>query len=285
MQRKLDEIKSLQVELKQMRAQLARGRAAELAASAVDGVVVQRVDGVEPGDLRDLAIAVRQQPGVRRVVLMGATPTGGASLVAAVQPSEGIEAADLIKAAAKAVGGGGGGKGDIATAGGKDPSGPRRGDADRDRGRHRVTRRRRQRRAGARRRSRHEADRPRDQRPLRNDRLAVARCCSAAGRDSTTTPRSPASSATRKSRSSSSGCRSTWTARTGLRPRLPLAEARRLATVVGVPVELHDERRTTVSADRSMLEAGLNAVERRQRVDKVAAAIMLQSWLDARVDR
>jgi putative Holliday junction resolvase len=63
------------------------------------------------------------------------------------------------------------------------------------------------------------------------------------------------------------------------------AEARRLATVVGVPVELHDERRTTVSADRSMLEAGLNAVERRQRVDKVAAAIMLQSWLDARVDR
>jgi putative holliday junction resolvase len=63
------------------------------------------------------------------------------------------------------------------------------------------------------------------------------------------------------------------------------AEARRLATVVGVPVELHDERRTTVSADRSMLEAGLNAVERRQRVDKVAAAIMLQSWLDARASR
>ena len=64
-----------------------------------------------------------------------------------------------------------------------------------------------------------------------------------------------------------------------------VAEARRLATVVGVPVELHDERRTTVSADRSMLEAGLNAVERRRRVDKVAAAIMLQSWLDARAVR
>ncbi len=54
---------------------------------------------------------------------MGATPTGGASLVAAVQSSEKIEAADLIKAAARSVGGGGGGKGDIATAGGKDPSG------------------------------------------------------------------------------------------------------------------------------------------------------------------
>ena len=59
-------------------------------------------------------------------------------------------------------------------------------------------------------------------------------------------------------------------------------EARRLATVVGVPVEMHDERRTTVSADRSMLDAGLDAVQRRRRVDKVAAAIMLQSWLDRR---
>jgi alanyl-tRNA synthetase len=122
-QRKLEEIKSLQAELKQLRAQQARGRAAEIAASAGDGVIIYRVDGLEPADLRDLAVAVRQQPGVRRVVLMGATPAGGASLVAAVEPSEGIEAADLIKAAAKAVSGGGGGKGDIATAGGKDPSG------------------------------------------------------------------------------------------------------------------------------------------------------------------
>jgi alanyl-tRNA synthetase len=118
-QRKLDEIKALQGELKQLRSQLASGRAFELAAAAVDGVVVQRVDGVEPGELRDLAIAVRQQGG-RRVVLIGVTPTGGVSLVAAVRPGEGVEAADLIKSAAKAVGGGGGGKGDIATAGGKD---------------------------------------------------------------------------------------------------------------------------------------------------------------------
>jgi putative Holliday junction resolvase len=58
--------------------------------------------------------------------------------------------------------------------------------------------------------------------------------------------------------------------------------ARGLATVVDVPVEMHDERLTTASADRAMLDAGLDALERRQRVDKVAAAIMLQSWLDAR---
>ena len=45
----------------------------------------------------------------------------GSALVAAVQPSEGIAAADLIRDAAKAVGGGGGGKGDIATAGRQGP--------------------------------------------------------------------------------------------------------------------------------------------------------------------
>ena len=35
-------------------------------------------------------------------------------------------------------------------------------------------------------------------------------------------------------------------------------EARRMATVVDVPVELPDERLTTVTAERSMLEAGLD---------------------------
>lgn len=67
--------------------------------------------------------------------------------------------------------------------------------------------------------------------------------------------------------------------------RAAISEARRLATVVDVPVELHDERLTTVTADRDMLAAGLNAVQRRQVVDKIAAAIMLQSWLDARAHR
>ncbi|MGZ4738433.1 MAG: alanine--tRNA ligase [Ilumatobacteraceae bacterium] len=121
--RRLDEIKTLQDEIKTLRGQLASGRAAELAAAATDGVVVTRVDGISPGDLRDLAIAVRQQPGVHTVVLGGVTDTGGVSLVAAVTTDSGRVAGDLIKDAAKAVGGGGGGKGDIATAGGKNPQG------------------------------------------------------------------------------------------------------------------------------------------------------------------
>ena len=64
--------------------------------------------------------------------------------------------------------------------------------------------------------------------------------------------------------------------------RAATAEAERLATVVDVPVVLHDERLTTVTADRAMMEADLRAPERRKIVDKIAAAIMLQSWLDAR---
>ncbi len=122
-QRRLDEIKSLNDEIKTLRGQLAIGRASELAAIANDGVVVSQVDGLTPGDLRELAIAVRQQPGMRVVVLAGETTTGGVALVAAVAPGSERPASALIQDAARAIGGGGGGKGDIATAGGKDPSG------------------------------------------------------------------------------------------------------------------------------------------------------------------
>jgi alanyl-tRNA synthetase len=122
-EKRLEEMKGLRDEMKALRSRLAAGRASELAGGAVEGVVVARVDGLTPGDLRELAIAVRQQGGVRAVVLGGESDTGGVSLVSAVTPTFGPEAAPLIRDAAKAVKGGGGGKGDIATAGGKDPAG------------------------------------------------------------------------------------------------------------------------------------------------------------------
>ena len=122
-QRKLDEIKTLNDEIKVLRAKAAMGQAAELAGSATAGVLVSRVDGLAPGELRDLALAVRQQAGIEAVILGGLTPTGGVTLVAAITAAFGGQASDLIKDAAKAVGGGGGGKGDIATAGGKNPEG------------------------------------------------------------------------------------------------------------------------------------------------------------------
>ncbi|MCU0259962.1 MAG: Holliday junction resolvase RuvX [Ilumatobacteraceae bacterium] len=64
--------------------------------------------------------------------------------------------------------------------------------------------------------------------------------------------------------------------------RAALEEAERLATVVGVPVVTHDERLTSVTAERRMAELGMRSHQRRGRVDAAAAAVMLQSWLDAR---
>lgn len=52
-----------------------------------------------------------------------------------------------------------------------------------------------------------------------------------------------------------------------------------------VPVTLWDERLTTVQAERTMKEAGLSRKKRAKAIDPLAAAIMLQSYLDKkRVD-
>ena len=66
----------------------------------------------------------------------------------------------------------------------------------------------------------------------------------------------------------------------GAAARLVEAEVEELRTRVQVPVELHDERFTTVTADRSMLERNMKADARRKVVDQVAAAVLLQSWLE-----
>ena len=122
-ERKLEELRQAQDELKSLRARLAGSRAAEMSSNATGGVVVERVDGLSANDLRELAIAVRGQNGVSVVVLCGVTDTGGVSLVSAVAQGVSTSAGELIKDAARAVGGGGGGKGDVATAGGKNPDG------------------------------------------------------------------------------------------------------------------------------------------------------------------
>ena len=62
-------------------------------------------------------------------------------------------------------------------------------------------------------------------------------------------------------------------------------ESEAIATATGRPIELFDERLTTVTADRALKEAHLSATARRRFVDKVAAAVMLQTWLDRRRSR
>jgi putative holliday junction resolvase len=64
-----------------------------------------------------------------------------------------------------------------------------------------------------------------------------------------------------------------------------LAETEELRATIGVPVETYDERLTTVTAERSLREMQMTADARRRVVDKVAAAVMLQSWLDHRAGR
>jgi putative Holliday junction resolvase len=48
-----------------------------------------------------------------------------------------------------------------------------------------------------------------------------------------------------------------------------------------VRIELWDERMTTVQAERVMIEADVKRKRRRQKIDSLAASLILQSWLDA----
>ncbi len=63
------------------------------------------------------------------------------------------------------------------------------------------------------------------------------------------------------------------------------AKARELGAAVAAAtdcdIEYFDERFTTVQAEAALLEAGMKRRKRREKVDMVAAAVMLQSYLDS----
>jgi putative Holliday junction resolvase len=71
----------------------------------------------------------------------------------------------------------------------------------------------------------------------------------------------------------------------GPRARQALALREEIERRTGRPVEAWDERLTTVEAEAWLRRAGLSTRERRDRVDKLAAQILLQSYLDARKSR
>lgn len=58
--------------------------------------------------------------------------------------------------------------------------------------------------------------------------------------------------------------------------------ADRLSRRTGLPVAFWDERLTTVAADRAMMEAGVRRENRKEHVDKLAAVLILQGYLDGR---
>ncbi|HEX2192085.1 MAG TPA: alanine--tRNA ligase [Acidimicrobiales bacterium] len=121
-ERVLDENRTLGEQIKALRREQAGSQAGALAAAATDGVVVARLpDGTPRKDLETLAVAVREQPGVRAVVL-GAVAERGVALVSVVAKDSGLMASDLLVDAARAVGGGVGRSPERAVAGGRDAS-------------------------------------------------------------------------------------------------------------------------------------------------------------------
>lgn len=67
--------------------------------------------------------------------------------------------------------------------------------------------------------------------------------------------------------------------------QLVLSEVEQISQIVGVPVVTFDERKSTVTADELLMQNEMNAQERRKIIDKVAAAVILQGWLDRRKEQ
>jgi putative Holliday junction resolvase len=61
--------------------------------------------------------------------------------------------------------------------------------------------------------------------------------------------------------------------------------AAEVEAVCHLPVELVDERLTTVEAQARLREAGIDAKRSRERIDSAAAAVLLQGHLDGRRGR
>ncbi len=66
----------------------------------------------------------------------------------------------------------------------------------------------------------------------------------------------------------------------GRKAKEVLAFRDRLARSLELPVDTYDERLTTVQAEDLLREAGFSFHQRAERIDKVAAQILLQSYLD-----
>lgn len=67
----------------------------------------------------------------------------------------------------------------------------------------------------------------------------------------------------------------------GERGQKTIDYASMLTKKLGIPVETWDERLSTVSAERILLEADLSRSKRKKVIDKMAAAVILQAYLDA----
>ncbi|MEG0014709.1 MAG: Holliday junction resolvase RuvX [Cellulosilyticaceae bacterium] len=67
----------------------------------------------------------------------------------------------------------------------------------------------------------------------------------------------------------------------GARAESTLNFKKKLENKLKLPVDLWDERLSTVSAENMLIEADVSRARRKQVIDKVAAVIILQNYLDA----
>lgn len=68
----------------------------------------------------------------------------------------------------------------------------------------------------------------------------------------------------------------------GLQAQRVRRVAKRLGSFIGIPVVFADERLSSTQASRVMGEGGVSSRNQRKELDKIAASIFLQSYLDAR---
>jgi alanyl-tRNA synthetase len=129
LRRRLEALATAQRELERLRVagleRLAGDLAGRVARSDGGWLVAERVPEAGADDLRRIASAVRDRVGGGPgVVVLGSEVDGKAAMVAlltAELAGAGAAARDVLARAARAVGGGAGGKGDLASAGGRDP--------------------------------------------------------------------------------------------------------------------------------------------------------------------
>ncbi len=71
----------------------------------------------------------------------------------------------------------------------------------------------------------------------------------------------------------------------GPRGEISIAFAEQIKEKLQLPVHLWDERLTTAAAERTLLEADVSRKKRKAAVDKLAAVLILQNYLDSKTKR
>jgi putative Holliday junction resolvase len=71
----------------------------------------------------------------------------------------------------------------------------------------------------------------------------------------------------------------------GPRGEICMVFAQSLEQMLHIPVHLWDERLTTVSAQRTLIEADVSRKKRKTVIDKMAAMLILQNYMDSKQKR